>query len=243
MSSSWALTTIPSDRELAAREQRAREAAAAKAAIEAARKAELAAVIPRAERGDLEAMRRVADLLNDAFGFRPIEYRQQITDASAYFTWPKGPAVCLPITDEVTFAVVLHELGHGVAGRCPGREPHRPDPTVKRWFHCLECETAAWTEAMKMVTFSLPMFRRLQWSQRTYRDMTPAGPEALEALATLTSFEQTYAAPKQRRAEMQLRQELIAGWQTELSHDRQRLFENSLDGCRVRLARAMEGTR
>jgi hypothetical protein len=217
--------------------QQAREAAAAKARAEAARQAELRSLMPSAERGDVAAMRRIAALLADGCGYI-IDYRSaaelSARGVGAYFVWPRGPIVAPPITDLESFATFLHEYGHGVAGVCPGREPHRPDPSVRDWTHCIQCETDAWKAATEAVPFTLEMFRNLQWSLRIYRGMTPASAAAIGALDTLASFEKSFAEPRQRKVETQLRQELVTQWQRESREARERDYQQQL----ARLRRA-----
>lgn len=175
-------------------------------------------------------MRRVAEIVTAGHGHR-IEYR----NVSAYFVWPKGPIVAPEITGMDSLALVLHEDGHGVAGVCPQREPHRRDLSVRDWWHCIACETAAWRAALDAVPFTLPMFRRLQSSLRSYRAVTPASSAALAELDRLISFTATFAVPRQRKVEAQQRRELVRMWEQEL--DRQ---PNSLANCRKLLAESLK---
>jgi hypothetical protein len=116
---------VPSFEQGQWRRAQERAQADAQARAVAARQAELRTLLPRAERGDVPAMQRTAALLADARGFR-IEVRSvaelSALGIGAYFVWPKGPIVAPPISDMPTFATVLHEWGHGVAGPCPRRK-------------------------------------------------------------------------------------------------------------------------
>lgn len=196
---------------------------------------ELLRLMPAVEQGDVAAMQRVAAIVQATYGLYVEERTNMPSDVSAFFTWRTKTATVPPIIDAETFAVRLHEFGHGIAGECPRLEPHRPDPTVRQWHHCIACETAAWRAALDAVPFSLGMFRRLQSALRTYRGMTPASSAALSELDTLVSFEKTYAIPRQERVVAQHQRELVAMWQQELADQ-----PNSLANARARLARVMK---
>ena len=186
------------------------------------------------ERDDVEAMRLVAEIVRAKYGFRVEERTVMPFGVAAFFDSRTRTAVVRPITNEETFASRLHEFGHGIVGPCPQREPHRIDPTVRDWWNCIACETAAWRAALDLVPFTLPMFQRLQASLGTYRRTTPAGPAALRELDTLVSFRQTYAEPTQRKVETAVRREWLAQVQAELLAE-----PNSIRACRAKLAAAL----
>lgn len=112
-----------------------------------------------------------------------IEWRapSQMPAGVAAYAVGRNRIVIPGIVDAVTFAVVLHELGHCLSEPCRGGD-HRPDPRVKEWSHCVRCEQLAWQKAMELHEFSPAMFRRLQWSLGLYRQTTPAPCTAIEAL-------------------------------------------------------------
>src|SRR5262245_22149993 len=103
---------------------------------------EMTALLHRAEHGDVAAMRCVAFTLAEQRGFRIVE-DAGLRDVYGYFDWLTGTAVVVPVKDSAAYMTTLHELGHGIAGRCPEREPHRPRSTG-RWWECQECERLAY---------------------------------------------------------------------------------------------------
>lgn len=96
-------------------------------------------------------------------------------------------------------ATFVHEAGHIVSGACPEREPHRPNPTVREWHACLECERSAWEAALRLAPFTRAMFDDLKAALGSYRRNTPAAPTVLEASRRLAS-DQVWAQRVQERA-------------------------------------------
>jgi hypothetical protein len=82
---------------------------------------------------------------------------------------------------EAAAAVVLHEIGHILAGPCGGAD-HSRDRTVREWWHCLRCERDAWHQAMQLWPFTPAMFARLQGALGTYRRKTPGPATAVAAV-------------------------------------------------------------
>ena len=122
--------------------------------------AEVLRLMPDVERGDIDAMRKVATIVQAKYGFHVVERTVMPAGAAAFFNWDTRTATVPPITDAESFAVRLHEFGHGIAGKCPQREPHRRDLRVTAWWNCVPCENAGWFCAGNEVPFTLPMFRR-----------------------------------------------------------------------------------
>ena len=160
------------------REREEREKAARVAEIN--RSLEMA--MPGVERGSITAMQQVADLLCEKHGIKVDERTSMPSGAAAYACWSTRTITVPPITDEESFAVRLHEIGHVLSGACPGREPHRPDPNETRWHHCAACETSAWKESLKLASFSKRMFARLRRSLSVTRDVMPASSQAIQEL-------------------------------------------------------------
>jgi hypothetical protein len=153
----------------AAAEQNAREKARDAAAKGALAELKLQTALPHAEQGNVLAMRLVVKLLAEKYGKR-IEVRAVMPKgAAAYANWATGTAVIPPIVDAATFAQAIHEIAHLIAGPCSRREPHRPDPSVTRWHHCVACERRAWEIGLSLVEFSRGMFKELQRGLRSYR--------------------------------------------------------------------------
>lgn len=85
-------------------------------------------------------------------------------------------------------AEFLHEQGHVICGECPRTEPHRQNPAVRAWAHCLACERHAWAMALQIVpVFTPAMFTRLQQGLAAYRGSTPAPAAAVVAADRLMS--------------------------------------------------------
>jgi hypothetical protein len=178
-------------RQKAARERREAER---RAGIDA----QLGPALRSAERGRVDAMREAIRLLAERDGIT-VEVRTEMpSGAAAYASWRGRSITIPPIENATTFAIALHELGHLRAGECTGREPHRPDPSVTRWHHCIKCELDAWAEALKLVQFSREMFTELQRGLRSYRRMTPAAHAEVDKLDRMTGTV-TYAEARQKR--------------------------------------------
>ena len=167
------------------RKRQAREAEE-KAAAEAGRlravDLRLETVTRAVETGSIVAMRKMIEFLAEKYRFTVETRTRMPAGAAAYANWRTRKIVVPPITDEETFAVNLHEIGHILQGQCPNREPHRVDPSVREWWHCLECESDAWRRALRLAPFSKEMFARLQSSLRHYRRTTPGSAEAKQRL-------------------------------------------------------------
>lgn len=139
--------------------------------------------------GDVAAIEHVADVVTRASGFKI----QCISDAEmdalgcgGYFVWPRGPIVVGTTRSKRWLGTVLHENGHGLAGACTEQPPHRRNHDVRAWWHCLECERAAWSAAMDLVPFDRAMFAHLQSSLGSYRSSTPAPADVIHAADRLT---------------------------------------------------------
>ena len=102
-------------------------------------------------------------------------------EARAYANWRKRRITTPHIRAIEDGATALHEIGHILQGACPNREPHRKDPTIARWWNCLECERDAWARALALVPFSPTMQHALSDSLRRYVRKTPASPAVLAA--------------------------------------------------------------
>ena len=164
----------------------------------AAAMAQLEPLVGPAESGSVEAMREVVRLLTEGHGIA-VEIREHMpSGVSAYANWGTRTITIPPIVDAGTFAVALHECGHVLASQCPGREPHRPDPSVRRWHHCIRCEVDAWLQAMRLVPFSRAMFDRLRSSLGSYRRSTPAAQAEIERLDRVSGTV-TWAMERQKR--------------------------------------------
>jgi hypothetical protein len=140
------------------------------------------AAVRAAEGGDVTAMRRVGELNAQRHNQKIIICTKMPSGVGAYFDWSTNTAYVPPMNDCETLAIWLHEQAHGAAGPCPQIEPHRRDPSVRAWWCCLACETAAWKIAAETVPFSREMFARLQGSLSHYRRQTPGSFEAVAAL-------------------------------------------------------------
>jgi hypothetical protein len=167
----------------AAEQELARERAHQAALRDA--KAAIAKLTRAIDRGDVAAMRETAGIVQHLYGFRVEESSQISAAVTAYFNWGNKTATVPPITDAESFAVRLHEFGHGIAGDCTNREPHRRDPTVRDWWMCLACENAAWAAAAALVPFGRPMWARLHSSLGWYRQRTPADAAIRRSVDTL----------------------------------------------------------
>jgi hypothetical protein len=151
---------------------------------------------------------------------------------AGYANWQRGEAVCRPITDEASAAVVIHELGHLVAGDCPNEEPHRRDTKVTDWWHCIACETEATRIALQLVPCTAAMHERLAQSLKAYRRSTPASPSAIAALDRLTN-PLARLEGKQARVRQQHRLEQHAMWKEELAGGGSRTeLRCEMAGCR-----------
>jgi hypothetical protein len=128
---------------------------------------------------------------------------------AAFSVWRSRTIVIPPISTASAFAVALHEIAHVLAGACPLTEPHRRNPAVTNWHHCLECERQAWEGARRLVWFLPVMFKRLQQSLNVYRRTTPASPAVRMAAAHAVDFTAAYAIPMQRRVENELKQQRV----------------------------------
>jgi len=141
-----------------------------------------------------------------------VEWRPVMpADVSAYAISRRRKIVVPPITSDETFAICLHEAGHCIAGECPNKEPHRRDPAVTDWWHCIACETQAWEIATRLASFTPSMHERLRRSLASYRAVTPASAAAVATLDRLAS-RTGYAVAKQarlRREMMEERQRLV----------------------------------
>jgi hypothetical protein len=177
--------------------------------------------IEQAERGNVDAMQQVAGLLAARHNITIVTWSRMPEGARAFYDWSNDVAYCPAIVDVDTFAVVVHELGHGLCGRCPGREPHRRDPTVTNWHHCLQCETNAWSAAVQSVPFSREMFHTLQRSLGIYRGMTPGPPAAVSELDRVRSF-LFYATHKQARFKQRERLDKQARVMREVEADKRK---------------------
>lgn len=67
-----------------------------------------------------------------------------------------------PMDNEDDVAVIAHEAGHVLAEQCRGL-PHRPDPKVTSWHHCVRCELLAWANAIVLI-------RPLPWTPKMHRE-------------------------------------------------------------------------
>jgi hypothetical protein len=172
---------------------------------------QLETLLPHVEAVNIAAMRKTVGLLAKKHRFT-VEVRTTMpSGASAYADSRRRNIVVPPITDEDTFAVCLHEAGHILAGECPRREPHRPDPTVTRWHHCLECEVSAWQHAMQLIPFSRAMHERLAESLQSYRRSTPGSAAAVERLDRLAGSV-SWAEDVSRRRREREREAFAAHW-------------------------------
>jgi hypothetical protein len=98
-------------------------------------------------------------------------------EAVAFANWRNRTITTPRIVTIEDGAVALHEVGHVLQGACPRTEPHRRDPTVARWWHCVACEEDAWVRALRLVPFTPAMQRVLAESLRRYQG-TPASRDA-----------------------------------------------------------------
>jgi hypothetical protein len=94
-----------------------------------------------------------------------------------------------PPGDEEEAAVVYHEVGHLLAGRCPDDGTvHRRDQLAAVFdstWNCIACETAATSRALSLAPFTKPMFDRLASGLRSYRRCTPAAAREIQKLDQL----------------------------------------------------------
>lgn len=201
-------------------EQRERYRAQAERDVRAEGRAHLDAAEIEVERlfrcGDaIDAYRLHVQALAECHGLA-IEWRRTMPQGVAgYAEGTAGRAVCQPIEDEASAAVVYHEIGHLLCGRCPRKEPHRPNPTVRDWHHCVACETEATAMAMRIAPrWSRTMHERLADGLRQYRRKTPAPASAIAALDHTRSSLAWYE-DRQRRRRWQMRLDLIHKWQGE----------------------------
>jgi hypothetical protein len=209
-----------------------------KAERRAAIDTQLGPAVREAEAGVPGALVRVCELIEAKHGIR-VECRTDIPgDAYAYADWSRRTIVLPPGDDDENCAVRLHEDGHIIAGQCTGREPHRPDPSVTRWHHCIACETEAWRIAMTLVPFSREMHARLRRSLQSYRRKTPASPEALKQLDQVAGTV-AWATERHKRKRWQMLTERQAAAQASLERDLapRRRFEEKV----TRLERARKG--
>jgi hypothetical protein len=175
-----------------ARDERLQTEAAERArAAEDAIRAGWTALAIRAEHGDVQAMRDLCDSLARHHGIRIID--DPGYDSTACFRHESRTAFVPPIDDLESFAVCLHELGHGLAGPCPMTGDHFTTivgGTIVGGVHvggsaaCQRCEVDAWTEAMRLVSFTREMFDRVRRSLSSYRS-------ALATRAARTALAQT----------------------------------------------------
>jgi hypothetical protein len=118
--------------------------------------------------------------------------------------------VVLPLGDETSLAVFLHEAGHILAEPCSDTGAHRRDPTVTTAHSCLRCEELAWDAALRAApALSRGMFQTLKRYLGGYIQVTPA-PAAAVAAARALSSDSTFAARVRARDGAAERQDKIA---------------------------------
>jgi len=182
----------------------ARERQEAETRQQAAEALELAAARRAAELGSVDAMRRICESIERTHRITNETRSVMPLGVAAFAEWRQRHIVTPPITSETAFAIRLHEVGHILAGECTNREPHRRNPEVMDWSHCVECERAAWAQALKLVPFSRAMFERLKASLTTYHRRTPAAVGVVAAVRRLSS-DTTYAEMVNKRLAQQVR--------------------------------------
>jgi hypothetical protein len=159
----------------------------------------------------VEGYRRYFDVLVRRHNIK-VEWRTAMPDGvAAYAISRRRTIVVPPIVSDQDFAVCLHEAGHCIAGKCSNKEPHRRNPAVTDWWHCVACETEAWEIAMRIAPFTEAMHEHLRRCLATYRRITPASAAAVTTLDHVASFT-GYAKAKQarlRREMMEQRQRLV----------------------------------
>jgi len=173
-----------------------------------------AKTLMRSSRSDerLRGYRFLADVLARRHGIA-VEWRaprEMPVGAAAFASVRRRRIVVPPIVDDETLAIFLHEAGHVLCERCGGGL-HAPDPRVRDWLCCLQCETLAWARALTLAPFSLEMFRRLQQSLATYRRST-AGPREAVAALDRTRSNTTFAEDRQRRVKFRIAEDLVQQW-------------------------------
>lgn len=108
-------------------------------------------------------------------------------------------------TELITVLARRHKIRINWRAEMP-RGAHLRNEAVREWWHCLECERQAWSQALRLFPFSRRMFQRLQNSLRGYRRTTPAPPQAIDAADQLAS-NLTWARDRQARVATALRRE------------------------------------
>ena len=110
-----------------------------------------------------------------------ITYRYTTT-ASEWYAQPYKRFVSVPPPiDLVALAVIGHEVGHVLAGRCPDTGSHfdRREGNKRR---CLECERTAWALCEPLLPPpTREMHQRMQSALGSYRAVTLAPPDAQRA--------------------------------------------------------------
>ena len=182
----------------------------------------LATLMPLINGGSVDAMRRYCELLEAEHGITAEFCMEFPAGASAYAVWNKRHIVVPHTVDAITFAIRLHEDGHILAGPCPQREPHRPDPKERRWHHCIACEVDAWEKAMSIAPFSREMHTKLRRSLETYRRTTPAATSQVGRLDRLVS-DGAYADSRLKWLARRDREARLERAQRELEAARRRL--------------------
>jgi uncharacterized protein len=142
----------------------------------------IAALGARIEAGNVSAMRECLLLLAMLHGVKVTIRESMPAGAAAYALWSTREIVVPPIKSATEFAYATHEMGHILAGRCTEREPHRRDPTVREWWHCVCCESNAWEQALRLVPFSPEMKAAMRRGLRSIRRSTPASAAEIERL-------------------------------------------------------------
>ena len=109
---------------------------------------------------------------------------------SAYANWKTQSYMAPPFIDEESCALGYHEQAHVVelldSGGCPNDGVHhRRDASVREWWNCIGCETAATARALSWAPFTRSMFDRLACGLQSYRLMTPGSQRSIERLDRL----------------------------------------------------------
>jgi hypothetical protein len=191
-------------------------------------RAEIVRLSTGVERGDVDAMARIAAAIAAIHAITVDVRTRMPAGVGGLANWQRRAIVVPPIDSVESFAVFLHEAGHILAGPCTDRTPHRRDHAVREWHRCLACEVDAWERAMALVPFTRAMHGRLRQCLATYRRTTIGPKAAVEALDAISGTV-TWARAKQARVRFNDKLAFVERLKTEAKRER-RTMGAALDG-------------